>query len=155
VLGVVVDGLVGGEQAGSGGAGLAAARVRRVPGEGTAGDLGRRLPVQFEFDEDQLLLRQAVRETLAKTRALPEAELWATYLGLGWLEAPPVELAIVPDEVALRTGDGIVVRSAAEGTAERLDTFDLGLRAVPKAAARVSGGQGRGGPRAADRLAGC
>ena len=39
--------------------------------------------MQFEFDEDQLLLRQTVRETLAKTRALPEAELWATYLGLG------------------------------------------------------------------------
>jgi hypothetical protein len=39
--------------------------------------------VQFEFDEDQLLLRQAVRETLAKSRALPETELWATYIGLG------------------------------------------------------------------------
>jgi hypothetical protein len=28
------------------------------------------LPVEFEFDEDQLLLRQSVRETLAKTSAL-------------------------------------------------------------------------------------
>jgi hypothetical protein len=43
--------------------------------------------VEFEFDEDQLLLRQSVRETLAKTSALPEDELWATYAALGWLEA--------------------------------------------------------------------
>jgi hypothetical protein len=55
--------------------------------------------VEFEFDEDQLLLRQSVRETLAKTSALPEDELWATYTALGWLEAPPVELAIVLDEL--------------------------------------------------------
>jgi hypothetical protein len=55
--------------------------------------------VEFEFDEDQLLLRQTVRETLAKTRTLPEDALWATYAGLGWLEAPPVELAIVLDEL--------------------------------------------------------
>jgi len=55
--------------------------------------------VEFEFDEDQLLLRQSVRETLAKTRALSEAELWSTYTELGWLEAPPVELAIVLDEL--------------------------------------------------------
>jgi len=55
--------------------------------------------VEFEFDEDQRLLQQAVRETLAKTRALPEDELWATYTELGWLEAPPVELAIVLDEL--------------------------------------------------------
>jgi Acyl-CoA dehydrogenase, C-terminal domain len=131
--------------------------------------------VEFEFDEDQLLLRQSVRETLAKTSALPSDELWATYTALGWLEAPPVELAIVldelgyvadptpflatatwfaplagrlpegsgtgvfdgagrfvldadrADEVALLTGDGIVVLSGAEVTAERLDTFDLRL----------------------------
>ena len=151
--------------------------------------------MQFEFDEDQLLLRQAVRETLAKTRALPEAELWATYLGLGWLEAPPVELAIVldelgyvadptpflatatwfaplagrlpagsgtgvfdgagryvldadrADEVALLTGDGIVVRSAAEVTAERLDTFDLGLHvAHVTSAGPASGGLVAGVP---------
>ena len=31
---------------------------------------GRRLPVEFEFDADQLLLRQTIRETLAKTRTL-------------------------------------------------------------------------------------
>jgi alkylation response protein AidB-like acyl-CoA dehydrogenase len=55
--------------------------------------------VKFEFDEDQRLLQQAVRETLAKTAALPEDELWATYQGLGWLEAPPVELAIVLEEL--------------------------------------------------------
>ena len=55
--------------------------------------------MEFEFDEDQRLLQQAVRETLAKTRALPEEELWKTYTGLGWLEAPPVELAIVLDEL--------------------------------------------------------
>ncbi len=131
--------------------------------------------MEFEFDEDQLLLRQAVRETLAKTRTLAENELWATYTELGWLEAPPVELAIVldelgyvadptpflatatwfaplagrlpagsgtavfdgagrfvldadrADEVALLTGDGVVVVSGAEVTAERLDTFDLRL----------------------------
>jgi hypothetical protein len=57
------------------------------------------LPVEFEFDEDQLLLRQSVRETLAKTSALPSDKLWATYTALGWLEAPPVELAIVLDEL--------------------------------------------------------
>jgi alkylation response protein AidB-like acyl-CoA dehydrogenase len=57
------------------------------------------LRVEFEFDEDQRLLQQSVRETLAKTRALPEPELWATYTGLGWLEAPPVELAIVLEEL--------------------------------------------------------
>ena len=55
--------------------------------------------MKFEFDEDQRLLQQAVRETLAKTAALPEEELWATYQGLGWLEAPPVELAIVLEEL--------------------------------------------------------
>ena len=55
--------------------------------------------MEFEFDEDQRLLQQTVRETLAKTRALPEEELWATYTELGWLEAPPVELAIVLEEL--------------------------------------------------------
>jgi hypothetical protein len=55
--------------------------------------------VEFEFDEDQRLLRQSVRETLGKTRGRPEAELWRTYQDLGWLEAPPVELAIVLDEL--------------------------------------------------------
>ena len=55
--------------------------------------------MEFEFDEDQRLLQESVRETLAKTRALPEERLWATYLELGWPEAPPVELAIVLEEL--------------------------------------------------------
>ena len=145
--------------------------------------------MEFEFDEDQLLLRQSVRETLAKTSALPEDELWATYTALGWLEAPPVELAIVldelgyvadptpflatatwfaplagrlpagsgtgvfdgagrfvldadrADEVALLTGDGVVVVSGAEVTAERLDTFDLRLHV-----AHVTSGDPGGAP---------
>ena len=50
--------------------------------------------MEFEFDEDQRLLQQLVRETVAKTRSLPEEQLWKTYRELGWLEAPPVELAI-------------------------------------------------------------
>jgi len=56
--------------------------------------------VEFEFDEDQVLLRQTVRETLARTRTLTEDDLWSTYTSLGWLEAPPVELAIVLEELA-------------------------------------------------------
>lgn len=55
--------------------------------------------MEFEFDEDQRLLQQLVRETVAKARALPADELWTTYLELGWLEAPPVELAIVLEEL--------------------------------------------------------
>ena len=55
--------------------------------------------MEFEFDEDQQLLQRMVRETVAKSRALPEEQLWATYLDLGWLEAPPVELAIVLEEL--------------------------------------------------------
>jgi hypothetical protein len=55
--------------------------------------------VEFEFDEDQRLLQQVVRETVAKSRSLPEERLWATYQELGWLEAPPVELAIVLEEL--------------------------------------------------------
>jgi hypothetical protein len=55
--------------------------------------------VEFEFDEDQRLLRRLVRETLGKTQGRPEAELWRTYQELGWLDAPPVELAIVLDEL--------------------------------------------------------
>jgi alkylation response protein AidB-like acyl-CoA dehydrogenase len=55
--------------------------------------------VEFEFDEDQRLLRQSVRETLAKTKALPEDVQWSTYAELGWAEAPPVELAIVCEEL--------------------------------------------------------
>jgi alkylation response protein AidB-like acyl-CoA dehydrogenase len=55
--------------------------------------------VEFEFDEDQRLLKETVRETLTKTQGLPEDQLWARYLDLGWLEAPPVELAIVLEEL--------------------------------------------------------
>ena len=55
--------------------------------------------MEFEFDKDQRLLRQSVRETLAKTKTLPEDAQWSTYTELGWLEAPPVELAIVLEEL--------------------------------------------------------
>lgn len=55
--------------------------------------------MEFEFDEDQRLLQQSVRETLSKVKAQPEDRLWATYLELGWAEAPPVELAIVLEEL--------------------------------------------------------
>lgn len=55
--------------------------------------------MEFEFDEDQRLLQRMVRETVTKSRSLPEDQLWATYLDLGWLEAPPVELAIVLEEL--------------------------------------------------------
>lgn len=55
--------------------------------------------MEFEFDEDQRLLQRLVRETVAKTRSQPEKQLWATYRELGWLEAPPVELAIVLEEL--------------------------------------------------------
>jgi hypothetical protein len=57
------------------------------------------LRVEFEFDEDQRLLQESVRETLGKVKDQPEDRLWATYLELGWLEAPPVELAIVLEEL--------------------------------------------------------
>jgi len=55
--------------------------------------------VEFEFDEDQRLLQESVRETLGKVKDQPEDRLWATYLELGWMEAPPVELAIVLEEL--------------------------------------------------------
>ena len=55
--------------------------------------------MEFEFDEDQRLLQQMVRETVAKSRSLPAEQLWTTYLDLSWLEAPPVELAIVLEEL--------------------------------------------------------
>ncbi|WP_105968023.1 acyl-CoA dehydrogenase family protein [Streptomyces geranii] len=55
--------------------------------------------MEFEFDEDQRMLQRLVRETVAKSRALPEEQLWSTYLELGWLEAPPVELAIILEEL--------------------------------------------------------
>ncbi|MGI5330179.1 acyl-CoA dehydrogenase family protein [Actinomadura nitritigenes] len=55
--------------------------------------------MDFEFDEDQRLLRTMVRETVERSRSLPPEQLWKTYLDLGWLETPPVELAIVLDEL--------------------------------------------------------
>jgi hypothetical protein len=55
--------------------------------------------VEFEFDQDQRMFQQEVRRILVKCRELPEERLWATYLDLGWLEAPPVELAIVLEEL--------------------------------------------------------
>jgi Acyl-CoA dehydrogenase, C-terminal domain len=55
--------------------------------------------VDFELDAEQRLLQQLVRETVAKSRSLPADQLWATYRELGWLEAPPVELAIVLEEL--------------------------------------------------------
>ena len=41
--------------------------------------------MEFEFDEDQRLLRQMVRETVSKSRSQPEDRLWATYQELGSL----------------------------------------------------------------------
>jgi len=55
--------------------------------------------VEFEFDDDQRMFQQLVRKTVAKSRSLPEDRLWNTYLELGWLETPPVELAIVLEEL--------------------------------------------------------
>ena len=55
--------------------------------------------MEFELDEDQRLLQQVVRETVAKARSQPPDQLWRTYQDLGWLEAPPVELAIVLEEL--------------------------------------------------------
>ncbi|SEG88209.1 Acyl-CoA dehydrogenase, C-terminal domain [Thermomonospora echinospora] len=131
--------------------------------------------MDFEFDEDQRLLQQMVRETVTKSRSLPEEELWAQYRELGWLEAPPVELAIVleelgyvadptpflatatwfaplagrlpegsgtavcdgtgrfvldadrADEIALVTGDGVVVVKGSDVRADRVAVFDQTL----------------------------
>ncbi|MFC1437776.1 acyl-CoA dehydrogenase family protein [Streptacidiphilus sp. N1-10] len=131
--------------------------------------------MEFEFDEDQQLLQRLVRETVTKSRSLPEDQLWTTYQELGWLEAPPVELAIVleelgyvadptpflasstwfaplagrlprgsgtgvfdgagrfvldadrADEIALLTGDGVVVVDGADLDPQRVDTFDATL----------------------------
>ena len=45
------------------------------------------------------MFQQLVRKTVAKARTLPEDQLWATYREVGWLEAPPLELAIVLEEL--------------------------------------------------------
>ena len=55
--------------------------------------------MEFELDEDQQLLQQVVRETVARSRSQTPDQLWRTYQDLGWLEAPPVELAIVLEEL--------------------------------------------------------
>jgi alkylation response protein AidB-like acyl-CoA dehydrogenase len=55
--------------------------------------------VEFEFSEEQRLLRQLVRETVSRSREQPEDRRWQVYQELGWLEAPPVELAIVLEEL--------------------------------------------------------
>lgn len=55
--------------------------------------------MEFELDDDQRLLQQMVRETVAKSRSRSEDQLWKTYRELGWLETPPVELAIVLEEL--------------------------------------------------------
>ncbi|MEH0421303.1 acyl-CoA dehydrogenase family protein [Streptomyces sp. B21-083] len=55
--------------------------------------------MEFELDEEQRLLRRTVREAIAKVRGRPEAQQWDTYLRLGWLEAPPLELALILEEL--------------------------------------------------------
>lgn len=55
--------------------------------------------MEFVLDEDQLMLRRTVREALAKSRSRSEREQWALYQELGWLEAPPVELALILEEL--------------------------------------------------------
>ncbi|MET9968977.1 acyl-CoA dehydrogenase family protein [Streptomyces sp. NPDC006356] len=55
--------------------------------------------MEFELDEEQRMLRRAVRETVAKVRAQPAERQWETYLELGWLEAPPLELALILEEL--------------------------------------------------------
>jgi alkylation response protein AidB-like acyl-CoA dehydrogenase len=83
--------------------------------------------VEFEFDQDQLLHRQSVRETLAKTGALPADELWATYTALGWLEAPPVELAIVLDELGYVADPAPVTSAGPAGVDLAAGIPDLAL----------------------------
>lgn len=55
--------------------------------------------MEFVLDEDQLMLRRSVREALAKSRSRSEREQWVLYQELGWLEAPPVELALILEEL--------------------------------------------------------
>ncbi|MEU6541175.1 acyl-CoA dehydrogenase family protein [Streptomyces sp. NPDC047000] len=55
--------------------------------------------MEFELDEEQRLLRRTVRETVAKVRPQPEDRQWETYRRLGWLEAPPVELVLILEEL--------------------------------------------------------
>lgn len=55
--------------------------------------------MEWELDEEQRMLRRTVRETIAKVRTQPENRQWETYLKLGWLEAPPLELALILEEL--------------------------------------------------------
>ncbi len=55
--------------------------------------------MEFELDEEQRMLRRTVRETVAKVRGRSEEQQWETYLRLGWLEAPPLELALILEEL--------------------------------------------------------
>ncbi|GGQ33357.1 acyl-CoA dehydrogenase family protein [Streptomyces mutabilis] len=55
--------------------------------------------MEFELDEEQRMLRRTVRETVAKVRPQPEDRQWETYRSLGWLEAPPLELALILEEL--------------------------------------------------------
>ncbi|MEV7015982.1 acyl-CoA dehydrogenase family protein [Streptomyces sp. NPDC093991] len=55
--------------------------------------------MEFELDEEQRMLRRTVRETVAKVRPQPEERQWETYRSLGWLEAPPLELVLILEEL--------------------------------------------------------
>jgi len=55
--------------------------------------------VEVEFRSGPADVQQLVRKTVAKARSLPEEQLWATYREVGWPRAPPVELAIVLEEL--------------------------------------------------------
>ncbi|MFF9204080.1 acyl-CoA dehydrogenase family protein [Streptomyces sp. NPDC014986] len=55
--------------------------------------------MEFELDEEQRMLRRTVRETVAKVRPQPEDRQWETYRSLGWLEAPPLELVLILEEL--------------------------------------------------------
>ncbi|MET8209923.1 acyl-CoA dehydrogenase family protein [Streptomyces sp. NPDC005373] len=56
--------------------------------------------MEFVLDDDQLMLRRTVREVLAKYRSRGEGEQWDLYRKLGWLEVPPVELALILEELS-------------------------------------------------------
>ncbi|MEU5755928.1 acyl-CoA dehydrogenase family protein [Streptomyces sp. NPDC047829] len=55
--------------------------------------------MEFELDEEQRMLRRTVRETVAKVRTQGEGRQWETYCSLGWLEAPPLELVLILEEL--------------------------------------------------------
>lgn len=55
--------------------------------------------MEFALDEDQVLLQRSVRETLAKSHGRSEQERWELFQQLGWLDAPPVELVLILEEL--------------------------------------------------------